>query len=97
MLMQSFGKGNEYKGYDTRNLWLHSYQVSVCSEAFIGEKNPKMAGVYLALGLLHDIGKFLLYNIALAMKQKGIKPKAFPVLIRIPVFYKRRTALWCES
>ena len=59
--------------YDTRNLWGHSYQVSVCTEAFLSEKDSRMAGVFLTLGLLHDIGKFILYSIAVAMNKKGIK------------------------
>ena len=69
----SLGKGNVYKSYDTRNLWIHSYQVSVCSEAILGEKGHELIGVFLTLGLLHDIGKFVLYNIAIMMVKQGIK------------------------
>ncbi|MBN1293874.1 MAG: HDOD domain-containing protein [Candidatus Latescibacteria bacterium] len=94
MLTQSIGKGNVYAGYDTRNLWLHSYQVSVCSEAFVGEKNPKMSGIYLALGLLHDIGKFLLCNIAFAMKQKRIKPKSVTTLNQDAAILEREEHLF---
>lgn len=68
-----FEMGHIDNMYDTRTLWSHSYQVSVSTEAFLSEKNFKMAGVFLSLGLLHDIGKFILLNIAMAMKKKGIK------------------------
>lgn len=72
---KSFGKDTNYQGYDTSNLWVHSYQVSLCAEALAKKSNPKVAGEYLTLGLLHDIGKFMLYNIAIILKQKGMKPK----------------------
>ena len=67
---QTLGKGNIYHGYDTRNLWLHSYQVSVCCET-LAPGDKQYAGTLLTMGLLHDIGKFVLYNIAVMMKRMG--------------------------
>ena len=72
---RSLGDGRVYEGYDTRQLWEHSYLVSVCAEEFINEEDPQRRGVFLTLGLLHDIGKFALYHIAFQLKKKGIKPK----------------------
>ncbi len=72
---RSLGDGEVYEGYDTRQLWEHSYLVSVCAGEFINEDNPQRRGVFLTLGLLHDIGKFALYHIAFQLKEKGIKPK----------------------
>ena len=72
-LADRFEMGRIDTMYDTRNLWGHSYQVSVSTEAFLSEKDSRSTGVFLTLGLLHDIGKFILYSIAVAMKKKGIK------------------------
>lgn len=72
---QALGKGNIYHGYDTRNLWFHSYQVSVCCET-LAPGDKQYAGTLLTMGLLHDIGKFVLYNIAVMMKRMGRQPAA---------------------
>lgn len=69
------GKGFEFSGYDTRNLWMHSYMVSLCAENFVESEDQHRAGVLLTLGLLHDIGKFALAGIGRLMKQRGIKLK----------------------
>jgi len=69
---RSLGAGRVYSGYDTRQLWEHSYLVSVCAEEFIDEEDAQRRGVFLTLGLLHDIGKFALYHIAFQLKKKGI-------------------------
>ncbi len=71
---RAVGAGKQYKDYDTRELWQHSYLVSVCTDKFCGEDDQQKRGVLLTLGLLHDIGKFALYNIAIQMKKRGIKP-----------------------
>ena len=61
----------------TKQLWDHSYLVSVCAESFCKKDDTQRRGVYLTMGLLHDIGKFVLYHIAQMMKKKGITP-AYP-------------------
>ena len=61
-------------GYDTSNLWAHSYLVSSCSEWFAGDDDPQRAGMLLTLGLLHDIGKFALYTLGIMMKDRGVRP-----------------------
>ena len=71
----TLGKGKVIEGYDTRQLWEHSYLVSICTEIFTDENEPQRRGVFLTLGLLHDIGKFALYHIAFQLKKRGIKPK----------------------
>ena len=71
---QSLGKGNVLEGFDTKNLWEHSYLVSVCAGTFSSEDDPQSRGTLLTLGLLHDIGKFALHMIAMVMKKRGIKP-----------------------
>lgn len=71
---QSLGKGDVFEGFDTNNLWEHSYLVSVCAGTFGSEDDPQSRGILLTLGLLHDIGKFALYAIAMLMKKRGIKP-----------------------
>jgi len=69
------GKGLEFSGYDTKDLWMHSYMVSLCAETFPEYEDQHRAGVLLTLGLLHDIGKFALAGIGRLMKQRGIKLK----------------------
>ena len=59
--------------YDREKLWVHSYLVSVCAESFISDDNPQRMGILMTLGILHDIGKFALYEIGKMMKKKGLK------------------------
>ncbi len=73
-LTKVFGEGWIYKGYDTRDLWEHSYLVSICSETLVKSKNQKEAGRLLTLGILHDIGKYALYKLAVLMKKRGVRP-----------------------
>jgi len=69
-----FGEGWVYKGYDTTDLSKHSYLVSICAETLAKERNPKHAGTLLTLGILHDIGKFALFKLAVLMKKKRVRP-----------------------
>ncbi len=46
--------------FDTKELLRHSYLVSVCAEMLSKEDDPKLAGVFMTMGILHDIGKFAL-------------------------------------
>lgn len=83
--IKSFMSRNLYKDkaletYDTRNLWEHSYLVSICAESFVKEDKSQKRGIFLTLGLLHDIGKFALYDIALLFKKMDIKPKALKTI-----------------
>ena len=68
------GAGKTYKKYNTKELWMHSYLVSICAENFINESDQQRRGVFLTLGLLHDISKFSLCEFALDFKKSGIKP-----------------------
>lgn len=61
--------------YDTKQLWEHSYLVSTCTESFSSEDDQQERGVLLTLGLLHDISKYALYDIAMLLKKRGIKPQ----------------------
>ncbi|MBT4484364.1 MAG: HDOD domain-containing protein [Candidatus Latescibacteria bacterium] len=70
----ALGKSWTYKGYTTRDLWEHSYMVSVCAETFGDSKDPRYSGELLTFGLLHDIGKYVLFKLAMAMQKKGIAP-----------------------
>ena len=70
----ALGKSWTYKGYTTRDLWEHSYLVSVCAETFGESKDPRYSGELLTYGLLHDIGKYVLFKLAMVMKKKGISP-----------------------
>jgi len=56
----SIGAGKRIRDYDTRYLWEHSFLVSVCAESFEKNKESDRAGNLMTLGLLHDIGKFVL-------------------------------------
>lgn len=59
--------------YDTRSLWVHSCLVSACAEAMYAGEDPQRAGVLLTLGMLHDIGKFALYTLGMAMIEHGMR------------------------
>ena len=48
--------------YNTRDIWEHSYLVSVCAENIGFSLDKERAGVFLTCGILHDIGKFILSN-----------------------------------
>ena len=52
--------------YDTRGLWEHSYLVSLCAESIPPPGDRERAGVLMTVGILHDIGKFVLDNPALS-------------------------------
>jgi len=58
--------------YDRKKIWFHSYLVSVCAETFTSDDNPKRIGILMTQGVLHDIGKFALYDIGKRMMGKGI-------------------------
>jgi HD-like signal output (HDOD) protein len=58
--------------YDRKKLWTHSYFVSICAEGFVSEDDPKKAGTFMTMGILHDIGKFALQSIGEMMEQKGM-------------------------
>jgi HD-like signal output (HDOD) protein len=69
-----FGDGWIYKGYDTRDLWEHSYLVSVCTETLTKARSPHEIGKLITYGILHDIGKYVLYKLVVLMKKKRIRP-----------------------
>jgi HD-like signal output (HDOD) protein len=69
---RSFGGGEGIRQKYLQELWEHSYLVSVCAESLAGEDDQRRRGVLLTLGLLHDIGKFVLYDIASLMRERKI-------------------------
>lgn len=69
-----FSEGWKYRDYDTADLWEHAYMVSVAAEQLDHQRDARNAGTLLTLGLLHDLGKFALFKLAVLMKRKGIKP-----------------------
>jgi len=68
---RSFGAAGTRQKY-LQELWQHSYLVSICAESLAGEDDHRRRGVLLTLGLLHDIGKFVLYDIASLMRERKI-------------------------
>ncbi|MFC1650268.1 HDOD domain-containing protein [Candidatus Latescibacterota bacterium] len=75
-VMQTMGKIGGDGAYDTKQLWRHSYLVSVCAEMLLKNDDPKHKGVLMTMGILHDIGKFALNNISLMSAKKTNKPVA---------------------
>lgn len=69
-----FKEGKGYEGYETTGLWEHSYLVSVCAETIGRTSDTKSAGELLTFGILHDIGKFVLFRLAIFMKKNKIAP-----------------------
>ncbi|MFC1552637.1 HDOD domain-containing protein, partial [Candidatus Latescibacterota bacterium] len=72
--------GKESKEYDTKQLWEHSYLVSTCAEIFSTEDDQLNRGTLMTLGLMHDVSKFALYNLAIMLKEKGISPQGIQKL-----------------
>ncbi len=70
--LKAVGDLQSKRFYDLKKLWTHSYLVSVCAEGFAGEEDPKKAGTFMTMGILHDIGKFALQVIGDMMDKKGI-------------------------
>ena len=62
-----------YKGYDTKGLWEHSYLVSICAEALSKGQDSHHVGELMTLGILHDIGKYALFKLAVILKRKRLK------------------------
>lgn len=60
---------------NTRDLWVHSYAVSVTSEAMVHEHGHRRSGTLMTVGMLHDIGKFALYSIGVHAKRLGLKAR----------------------
>ena len=60
--------------YDTKQLWVHSYLVSVFAETFADENDPQLGGVLATIGVLHDIGKFALNAVGAMMRVAGNEP-----------------------
>jgi len=69
---EMFKEGAFGKAYTTDGLWKHSFLVSVCAESLWRDKDTKQAGDMLTFGILHDIGKFALFKLAIAMKKQGV-------------------------
>lgn len=57
--------------YTTKDLWVHSYLVSVCAEHLLNDEDPENTGAIMSMGILHDIGKFALYAIGMMFLEKG--------------------------
>ena len=61
--------------FNTRDLWTHSYSVSLCNELLAKNTGQRRSGVLMTVGMLHDIGKFALYAIGLHAKRLGLKAR----------------------
>ncbi len=44
------------------NLWQHSLATAIASQIIVSIKNPSLSEQAFIAGLLHDLGKFILYN-----------------------------------
>ncbi len=86
--------GKEIKGYDTKELWEHSYLVSTCAEIFSPEDDQQLRGTLMTLGLLHDVSKFALYPLAVMLKEKGIRPKRTSELSESSYLLEKEEALF---
>jgi len=73
-LSSMFREGKSYGGYDTTGLWEHCYLVSICAEAIGQSLEYSQPGELVTFGMLHDIGKNVLFKLAVIMKKKGIAP-----------------------
>ncbi len=65
----------KYKGI-LKKLWEHSLSCAYASEILSDHIQMKRPDEVFTMGLLHDIGKLLLIQIAIEMDTKGIYPRA---------------------
>jgi len=49
---------------DARNLWLHAIQVAIVSQAMAHRLRMGNQEVAYLCGLMHDIGRFILFDVA---------------------------------
>jgi HD-like signal output (HDOD) protein len=61
--------------FSTRQLWTHSYGVSLCNDYLVKNTGQRRSGVLMTVGMLHDIGKFALYAIGLHARRLGMKAR----------------------
>ncbi|MFC1512152.1 HDOD domain-containing protein [Candidatus Latescibacterota bacterium] len=71
MMKDQFAKQWSYQGYSTKGIWFHSYAVSTCAEYLAKKFLPRQVGNLVTYGIMHDIGKFALFSIAMRLKEKG--------------------------
>ncbi|MFC1561083.1 protein kinase [Candidatus Latescibacterota bacterium] len=83
-----------FKGYNTRSIWQHSYLVSICTEYFAKRVMPKMVGSLITYSILHDIGKFVLFKLAMKMKRDQIPLPDPEVLKKTSLMLQKEEALF---
>lgn len=71
-IVRTLGDGEFTEEYGSQDFWEHSYLVSVCAGMLADENEPQNVGNLMTFGLLHDIGKFVLYAIAVLLQKRGI-------------------------
>jgi len=83
-----------FKGYNTQGIWEHSYLVSICTEYFAKRITPKTVGNMITYSILHDIGKFVLFKLAMKMKRDQIPPADPDVLKTTSLMLQKEEALF---
>ena len=96
-LAKAFGKHGETIEYNTRDLWGHSYAVSVCTGFLNRDKKSKHAGVLMTIAMLHDIGKFALYTIGMHAKRIGMKARGMQGMSYNPTILEKEERLFGVS
>ena len=67
---QTFQADWSYGEFTTRDLWEHSYLVSSCIESLVTSDDNEYLGTITTLGLLHDIGKYVLFRLTVDREKK---------------------------
>jgi len=56
--------------YDSKDLWNHSLAVAYGSKFIISKENPSLTNAAYTAGLIHDVGKIILDELALEKKEE---------------------------
>ena len=77
-LSNVFTGDSSHAGYTVRGLWEHSFLVSSFAESFARSSTNDQPGIMTTFGILHDIGKYVLFRKAHDMS-KTDDPQKHPV------------------
>ncbi|MBN1293873.1 MAG: HDOD domain-containing protein [Candidatus Latescibacteria bacterium] len=93
-LAKKIGKDGESIEYNTRDLWGHSYAVSICTEFLARDKKSKNTGILMTIAMLHDIGKFALYTIGMHARRMGMKARGMQGMSYNPTILEKEERLF---
>jgi HD-like signal output (HDOD) protein len=93
-IARTLGDGAFNEECGSQDFWEHSYLVSICAGMLANDNEPQSIGTLMTFGLLHDIGKFVLYAIAVQLQKKGISVPGAQVKLSTPYLLEKEEMLF---